>query len=647
MSWPVASFCLVAAVLAVGWVAYERSRPSARTVALIATLSALAALGRDAFAAIDEVKPITAMTFVVGYSLGPLPGFVVGALGMLASNVLLGQGPYTPWQMAAWGTVGLLGAVAGRLSRRRLPRVPLAIGCALAAAVAKEIMNLYTWTLSGVHTLAGFVATASLALPFDIVDVVSTLVFGLAFGPELARLLARSRARTTVRWEQAGAAGASLVALLICAGALAPAAKAAGVSRRQAISRASGYLLSAQNQDGGFGATPQSASTSMFTAWSAIGLAAGGHPPLSAKRDGHTVLDALRAQASSLSGAGAFERTMLALHASGLPAGTLAGRNLLGELLSYRQPDGSFEGDANITAFAILALRASGAGPADPPLAAAGRWLALQQNADGGFSFATRGASSDVDDTGAALQALVAAKAARPGEIARAVSYLRRAQSADGGFPQQKGGAPNAQSTAWAVQGLVAAGRLSAFSGRRSPLAYLEGLMAANGSVRYSQSSAQTPVWVTAEALAALAERPFPIAAPRSPASHPRRAARSRPSTSASAPGGTNSVSRRARSNSSASSSTSTTNSAGSPRSGDAGSRPSSTSISASRTSALRSSAPGSHSRTSKPPSRRASARSSGSTGALASPPAVSRAAAGAEQIASRCAAAISSLLRG
>jgi len=100
VSWPLAAFLLVAAVLAVGWIVYERARPSARMVAVVATLSALAALGRDAFVAVPDVKPITAITLVTGYALGPLPGFTVGALGMLASNVLLGQGPYTPWQMS-------------------------------------------------------------------------------------------------------------------------------------------------------------------------------------------------------------------------------------------------------------------------------------------------------------------------------------------------------------------------------------------------------------------------------------------------------------------------------------------------------------------------------------------------------------------
>src|ERR1700741_3385305 len=100
MSWPLAAFSIVALILLAGWVSYERSRPSARLIAVVATLAAVAALGRDAFVALPDVKPITALTFVVGYALGPLPGFSVGALGMLASNFLLGQGPYTPWQMA-------------------------------------------------------------------------------------------------------------------------------------------------------------------------------------------------------------------------------------------------------------------------------------------------------------------------------------------------------------------------------------------------------------------------------------------------------------------------------------------------------------------------------------------------------------------
>src|SRR4030088_1841713 len=158
MSWPFASFLIFGLVLAVGWLAYERRRPSARMAAVVAIMAALAALGRDAFVALPDVKPITAMTLVVGYALGPIPGFSVGALGMLVSNIMLGQGPYTPWQMAAWGGVGLAGAALGQLSRRSLGRFSLATACALSAVAAKEVMNAYTFSIGASHSPAAFLA---------------------------------------------------------------------------------------------------------------------------------------------------------------------------------------------------------------------------------------------------------------------------------------------------------------------------------------------------------------------------------------------------------------------------------------------------------------------------------------------------------
>jgi energy-coupling factor transport system substrate-specific component len=203
VSWPLASFLLVGLVLGAGWLAYERRRPSARMAAVVAVMAAIAALGRDAFVALPDVKPITAMTLVVGYALGPLPGFAVGALGMLVSNFVLGQGPYTPWQMAAWGLVGLAGAALGRLTRQRLGRVALALACALAALVAGEIMDLYTWTLGASHTPAAYLLVAGQALPYDVTGVVSSFLFGLAFGPELARVLRRVRVRMDVTWTPA------------------------------------------------------------------------------------------------------------------------------------------------------------------------------------------------------------------------------------------------------------------------------------------------------------------------------------------------------------------------------------------------------------------------------------------------------------
>jgi energy-coupling factor transport system substrate-specific component len=148
----------------------------------------------------------------------------------------------------------------------------------------------------------------------------------------------------------------------------------------------------------------------------------------------------------------------------------------------------------------------------------AAAWLAGEQNRDGGWNFGGRGGPSGIDDTAGALQALVAAGRPRRGAVARGASFLVRRQNQDGGFPLQPGAGSNAQSTAWAVQALVAAGRdpdRVRRAGSRTPLGYLRTLVAADGSVRYSRTSAQTPVWVTAQALTALARKPFPIRVPR------------------------------------------------------------------------------------------------------------------------------------
>ncbi|MCW3029206.1 MAG: Prenyltransferase/squalene oxidase [Solirubrobacterales bacterium] len=530
MSWQLASFLIVGLVLAGGWLAYERTRPSARMAAVVAIMAALAALGRDAFAALPDVKPITAMTLVVGYALGPLPGFTVGALGMLVSNFMLGQGPYTPWQMAAWGMVGLGGALLGRLSGRRLGRVPLALACALSALAAKEVMNVYTWTLGASHTPAAFLAVAGQAVAYDVTDTIASFLFGLAFAPELARVLARTRVRMNVTWEEAPAyltpgdqlpgggarrslgAASSLLALAAAATLVLGGPRASGA--RAPVSRELAFLASAQNPDGGFGGARGQSTTELYSGWAAMGLAAAGRDPLAVRRGGHSVLDALRGEAGTLQGAGDIERTILALHACGVSVHSLPGGDPVAKLLRFRSGDGSFGHLSNLTAFAIFALRAAGYSSANPAVRGAGSWLRRQQNTDGGFGFATRGGGSDVDDTAAVLQALIDAGVRGPA-ASHASGFLVRAQNPDGGYPQQRGGASNAQSSAWAVQGLVAAGRdprTVTREGSRSPLGYLATLVAPDGSVRYSRTGSQTPVWVTAQALTALAGKALPIA---------------------------------------------------------------------------------------------------------------------------------------
>jgi Prenyltransferase and squalene oxidase repeat len=507
VSWQLGAFGVLAIGLAGGFAWYERTKPDARIVALVGVLAAFAALGRIAFAALPNVKPTTDIVLVSGYALGGAPGFVVGALAGLTSNFFFGQGPWTPWQMAAWGATGIVGALLARATRGRIGRWPLAIVCAASGYAFAAVQDGGDWVTYSDHSVAQLGVYVGKGTGFDLVHATGCLLFALAFGPALTRSIRRFAARLHVEWRPVGAVTSTVamaVALTLALSTLlawpADQPGIGGGGDAAAAGTPTGYLLSAQNSDGGYGGAPGQSSSSLFSGWAALGLASAGHNPSGVRRGGGaSLLDYVRTAPGS--DPGSLERTILALRASGASAGSQ-----VSALDHDFRGDGSISDQVNLTAFAVLALRAAGASVPPPTLG----WLAHQQDSDGGFNFATAGGSSDVDDTGAALEAL--------GANGRAVAFIRREQNSDGGFPSMPGGASNAQSTAWAVQGLLAAGAGLGSLPHGSPLGYLQSLIAPDGHVQYSRSSDQTPVWVTAEALMALEQKPLPLAAPAAPA---------------------------------------------------------------------------------------------------------------------------------
>ena len=257
-------------------------------------------------------------------------------------------------------------------------------------------------------------------------------------------------------------------------------------------------------------------SSELYTAWAAMGLAAAGRNPAGVRRGGHSVLDSLRGEAATLQRRSAtLERTILAVRACGASAYSLRRAATWSPKCCARAPaTARSPHQVNLTAFAIFALRAAGTPRGSPRSAKrrAGSSASRTPTAASASACAARPATSTTPR--AALQALVDAGARDARALGAAARLLTRAQNLDGGFPQQPGGESNAQSTAWAVQGLIAAGAIRGAvrrRGSRSPLGYLESLRAPGGSIRYSRTGAQTPVWVTAQALIALAGQTFPV----------------------------------------------------------------------------------------------------------------------------------------
>ena len=537
MTWQLGAFGILAAALAGGFAWYERVRPDARIVALVGTLAAFAALGRIAFAAFPNVKPTTDIVLVSGYALGGGPGFAVGAIAGLASNFFFGQGPWTPWQMAGWGATGVIGAGLAVVTGRRIGRWVLAIVCFAVGFGFTALQDVGDWVTYSDHSLGSLGVYVGKGVGFDFIHAGGCFVFALAFGPALIHSLTRFRTRLNVTWVSATplvaiavvavTATASLGALLAsqrgglgvgrAVAAVGSGARVAAARRSEAriaaASTPAGYLLAAQNSDGGIGATPGSASNRLYSGWAALGLAGAGENPQDVARAGRSLIDYIESGVASASDPGDVERNMLVAGAAGLPATSFGGRDLVAELRGDIRRNGSVNNQTNWTSFEVLAFRAVGVAP--PPASLA--WLVRQEDADGGFNFATRGGISDVDDTGAALEALARAGGSTAARArSRAVGYVRGQQDRDGGFPSMPGSGSNAQSTAFAVQGLIAAGvdpNTLHRHGAPSPLAYLRSLIAGDGHVEYSRGTSETPTWVTGEALMALEGKALPIAA--------------------------------------------------------------------------------------------------------------------------------------
>jgi uncharacterized membrane protein len=530
MSWQLAAILVLGATLLGGFAWYERSRPPSQIVALVAALAAISVAGRVVFSPIPNVVPTTDITLIAGFALGGAPGFAVGALSGLVSNFWLGQGPWTPWQMAGWGMTGLLGAWLATMTGREIGRFALAAVCALAGFAYGALLDLFMLVnFGGEQSLDRYLLFSARGLPFNIAHAAGNAVFALLAGPALIRMLLRYRSRFEFAWGRrpslattrargAAAGAACLLAAVLATTSLFPGgADAAGGGPGAGVA----WLRGAQNGDGGFGFDRGEESSPGMSGWAVLGLEAVGLNPLDIDDGDATPISYLAGTVDEIRTTGDLERTILVLRGAGLDPRRFQGHDLVRRLLARRGKDGSWGGQVNPTAFGVLALKAAGATSGSSRSVG---WLRDQQNDDGGWGFAP-GSASDPDSTGAVLQAL-AAGGSRAG-IRAGISYLRSVQRPGGGFAVSSGPV-NAQSTAWAAQGLIAAGVSpdSVRKGGRSALDYLASVQAPDGHYRYSSSSDQTPVWVTGQALMAVNGAAFPLApVPRKASAAPAPAA--------------------------------------------------------------------------------------------------------------------------
>lgn len=191
------SILIIMEIMLPFFLVFEGRKPQIGELVIISVICAVAVGGRIAFAAIPQFKPMLAMVIIAGVCFGGETGFLVGAICGFVSNFYFGQGPWTVWQMVAFGIVGFVAGVLFKKGLLRKTRISLSVfGAFSAIVVYGVIVNLssvfmmhqqFSWGLALSYMALGF--------PFDVIHAVATAAFLWVASPMMIEKIERIKTK--------------------------------------------------------------------------------------------------------------------------------------------------------------------------------------------------------------------------------------------------------------------------------------------------------------------------------------------------------------------------------------------------------------------------------------------------------------------
>lgn len=191
------SFLLIVYAILPFFVAFEKRKPQAAELLLVAVLTAIAVAGRAAFFMLPQMKPVVAIVIIAGLCFGREIGFLTGSLTAFISNFFFGQGPFVPWQMFAIGLIGFLaGVLAEKGVLKKTGRSAACFGGLSVFFLYGAIMDLcsvfmwtdqISWELLAATFAAGFL--------FNLIHAAATVVFLLLLTRPLCEKLERVKVK--------------------------------------------------------------------------------------------------------------------------------------------------------------------------------------------------------------------------------------------------------------------------------------------------------------------------------------------------------------------------------------------------------------------------------------------------------------------
>lgn len=170
---------------------YERKEANTRIMVLIAVLTAISTVGRVVFYGLPFFKPVAAIVIISGIYLGSEVGFLVGALSAVISNMMFGQGPWTPFQMFAWGLIGFLTGLPLISQKCQESKWFSCLIGIVAGLMFSLIMDIWSGLSFQDFSLLRYQALIIKALPVTLIYMVSNVVFLLVLQHPIGDILER------------------------------------------------------------------------------------------------------------------------------------------------------------------------------------------------------------------------------------------------------------------------------------------------------------------------------------------------------------------------------------------------------------------------------------------------------------------------
>jgi len=176
---------------------FEKRKPKAREIVILAVMIAVGTVGRAAFFMLPNFKPVLAIVIIAGVALGKESGFLVGAMTAFVSNFLFGQGPWTPWQMIAMAIVGYFAGLIFHKFSDKINKWVLAGFGGISAFVIYGIIVDF-WTIISMTpdpTLKTLIMVYGAAAYLNAVHAAATVIFILLLAKPMIEKLERVKVK--------------------------------------------------------------------------------------------------------------------------------------------------------------------------------------------------------------------------------------------------------------------------------------------------------------------------------------------------------------------------------------------------------------------------------------------------------------------